>query len=642
MDRIHEPRRLKRLDHLGIIAGTIDDLGIVEKIDSFVPPVPQRIVSVGNAVKAMILNALGFVSRPLYLHSQFFDGKPVEHLFRDDKTTTALPPGADAASVPLLPDSPVGEKKRVLTAENFDDNTLGRALDDLHEAGLTSVFFHTASMAIGKAAHMNRAFRRAQSKPVREALRLYRLDSTSFSVSGEYAESEKGLKRDRERAEARKMAEAAGNTDLIAALDEEEAEPFVIRITHGYSKDHRSDLKQFMANIVTVGDSRVPIWFEALSGNASDKRTFRESIESFLDNIKKTDETCCFVMDSASYTSENITALSPRIHWITRAPETVGFVKRLLAEVGPVLHAFTDPPKDPGTPSWVQTDPSLPGYRWAEVGTVYAGVPQRILVVYSEQNFNLEKKTLKARVEKEHASLTAALNSLASESFSCEDDAKKALEALFEKSRYHRPGEAVTSKIMGHLSKGRPKKEAEPVVRGFQISALLHRNQEAVESALLQKGLFVIASNNLDETTLSSLTMVHTYKMQGQTVEGSIRFFKDPRVYAEAFFLKKEARIMALITVMALALLVYAIAEQRLREALQALKESLPNQRKRPTSRPTLRWVFQLMENIHWEPCRGDPEGMIGITDLQLKVVSFFPPGVRRYYGLGADSCQIE
>ena len=65
MDRIHEPRRLKRLDHLGIIAGTIDDLGIVEKIDSFVPPVPQRIVSVGNAVKAMILNALGFVSRPL-------------------------------------------------------------------------------------------------------------------------------------------------------------------------------------------------------------------------------------------------------------------------------------------------------------------------------------------------------------------------------------------------------------------------------------------------------------------------------------------------------------------------------------------------------------------------------------------------
>ncbi|MGC8530315.1 MAG: hypothetical protein ACP5OP_09020, partial [Leptospirillia bacterium] len=137
------------------------------------------------------------------------------------------------------------------------------------------------------------------------------------------------------------------------------------------------------------------------------------------------------------------------------------------------------------TPSWVQTDPSLPGYRWAEVGTVYAGVPQRILVVYSEQNFLLEKRTLEARVEKEHASLTAALNSLASESFSCEDDAKKALEALFEKSRYHSPGEAVTSKIMGHLSKGRPKKDAEPVVLGFQISALLHRNQEAVESALL-------------------------------------------------------------------------------------------------------------------------------------------------------------
>lgn len=81
---------------------------------------------------------------------------------------------------------------------------------------------------------------------------------------------------------------------------------------------------------------------------------------------------------------------------------------------------------------------------------------------------------------------------------------------------------------MGHLSKGRPKKEADPVVLGFQISAPLHRNQEAVESALLQKGLFVIASNNLDETTLSALTMVHTYKKQGQTVEGSIGSSRTP------------------------------------------------------------------------------------------------------------------
>ena len=57
---------------------------------------------------------------------------------------------------------------------------------------------------------------------------------------------------------------------------------------------------------------------------------------------------------------------------------------------------------------------------------------------------------------------------------------------------------------------------------------------------------------------------------------GSNRFLKDPRLYAESFFLKKESRIMALIIVMAMALLIYALAKERLREALAALNKDFP------------------------------------------------------------------
>ncbi|MFM1841425.1 MAG: hypothetical protein RLZZ490_156, partial [Cyanobacteriota bacterium] len=41
---------------------------------------PQEIVSAGVAVKAMIINGLGFVSTPLYLFEKFFVGKATEHL----------------------------------------------------------------------------------------------------------------------------------------------------------------------------------------------------------------------------------------------------------------------------------------------------------------------------------------------------------------------------------------------------------------------------------------------------------------------------------------------------------------------------------------------------------------------------------
>ena len=62
-------------------------------------------------VKALVLNALGFVSRPLYLTPEFFAQKPVEVL---------LGPG--------------------ITAEMLNDDSIGRALDALFKAGLTEVF----------------------------------------------------------------------------------------------------------------------------------------------------------------------------------------------------------------------------------------------------------------------------------------------------------------------------------------------------------------------------------------------------------------------------------------------------------------------------------------------------------------------
>jgi transposase len=41
----------------------------------------------------------------------------------------------------------------------------------------------------------------------------------------------------------------------------------VIEITYGYSKDHRPDLKQFMMNLICVGDGDIPVLMEMASGN---------------------------------------------------------------------------------------------------------------------------------------------------------------------------------------------------------------------------------------------------------------------------------------------------------------------------------------------------------------------------------------
>ena len=67
MTPINAEIQVKNLDHLGIVAGIVDELGIVEIINELLGIQPGEIVSAGVVVKAIILNGLGFVSQPLYL-----------------------------------------------------------------------------------------------------------------------------------------------------------------------------------------------------------------------------------------------------------------------------------------------------------------------------------------------------------------------------------------------------------------------------------------------------------------------------------------------------------------------------------------------------------------------------------------------
>ena len=52
---------IKNLDHLGLVAGIIDEIGIVEKINVLMLEKKTEKISAGQVVKAMILNGLGLV-----------------------------------------------------------------------------------------------------------------------------------------------------------------------------------------------------------------------------------------------------------------------------------------------------------------------------------------------------------------------------------------------------------------------------------------------------------------------------------------------------------------------------------------------------------------------------------------------------
>lgn len=69
----------QRLDHLGIVVGICNEIGLIEQIDQQIDDTGRK-VSVGQAVQSTVLNGLGFVSRPLYLSPEFFHNKTVDLL----------------------------------------------------------------------------------------------------------------------------------------------------------------------------------------------------------------------------------------------------------------------------------------------------------------------------------------------------------------------------------------------------------------------------------------------------------------------------------------------------------------------------------------------------------------------------------
>lgn len=135
--------KIENLDHLGLVSALVDEIGLVELTDELLPPHPLNHISPGQVLKAMILNGLGFVSAPLYLFSEFFEGKPVEHLLGGG-----------------------------ITAAHLNDDRLGRVLDQVFEYGTTLFFLKVAMQA-------------AQRFGVRVS--QCHLDSTSFALDGEYA-----------------------------------------------------------------------------------------------------------------------------------------------------------------------------------------------------------------------------------------------------------------------------------------------------------------------------------------------------------------------------------------------------------------------------------------------------------------------
>lgn len=531
----------KDLNHLGIVSAMCDEINLVKIIDQLIPPDPRATMTIGETVKLMVINGLGFTSRPLYLEAQFYASKPIDRFL-----------GRPCAS------------------EEVSDDRLGRTLDACFNYGCTPLF----STIAGKAAlkfNVNNKFRH--------------LDSTSMQVEGEYAS--------------------------------EDENPLV---TFGHSKDYRPDLKQFMISLMCSQDGDVPMLAQTIAGNTSDKTHFKETLSSLKAQIQNSSYTSYFVADSELYTANTLSEISDQIKWITHVPEKIKAASEIIASI-----------------SQEEMEELSDGYKCAEFCSIYGKIYQRWLLIYSEQAYLREKKTLERQIKKEFELKTKELKQIGSKGFDCECDARASLDTLKKTLKHHRLEALIIKQKRVKSGPGRPKK-GDPIIMKYHLEAKLEIDEEKIAISLQKKGKFIIATNELDDTLLCNGDLLDNYKGQ-QSVERGFRFLKDPLFMTSSVFLKTQERIVALGMIMCLCLLIYTLTQRYLRRKLKEFNTSVPNQLGKPTSRPTMRWVFQMFEGVHLLIKRtqeGIHEIILNLNSIRRHILQILGPPFQKLYANAA------
>jgi transposase len=139
----HPTYRSQVLDHLGLIAGMFDELSIGDVLDQATHQNPaMRDLTVGEAIKALVLNGLGCINQALSLVPRFFHNTP---------TSQRISPR--------------------VTPAPLNDDALGRAVETLYASGVTELYSLIAATA---------------AQRLGLAPTFVHLDSTSFHVDGRY------------------------------------------------------------------------------------------------------------------------------------------------------------------------------------------------------------------------------------------------------------------------------------------------------------------------------------------------------------------------------------------------------------------------------------------------------------------------
>ena len=407
-----------------------------------------------------------------------------------------------------------------------------------------------------------------------------------------------------------------------AAEEKQRRDQKTLAITWGHNKDHRPDLKQLLYILTISEDGGVPVHFRAANGNVTDDTTHRDNWELLCQIAGRRD--FLYVSDCKLATVENMNYIASKGgRFVSVLPRTrkedAVFRQRLLdAEV--LWQPLWDKEDDQGR---VVDSFSV----CAEPGVLPEG--HSLWWFHSTRKAELDLAGRSHRLQRAEQQLRQLQKKLRSPR-TRQRDKGKVQDAISKILTHHdiSPFVGVTigerqQETYRQRRRGRPGKDTEYIKR---VSTRLDLNYTIDAAALARErqtdGIFPLVTN---DQQLSALALLHAYKRQPQ-IEKRFEQLKTDFAVAPVF-LKDVGRIEALFCVYFVVLLVEALLERELRQAMERKEiKSLPLYPEgRPCRRPTTRRLIDLFEPIQrhtLQQAEGEPTSVVTeLSPLQRKLL---------------------
>jgi transposase len=454
----------------------------------------------------------------------------------------------------------------------LNDDRVGRALDKLFAAEVSTLVLNVATHVV---------------KEFDLSLDELHNDSTTVTFFGAY---------------------------LDAAMEGRALGRPTLAITFGHNKDHRPDLKQLLFILTVTADGGVPLHFRAASGNVTDDTTHRDTWNLLCQLTGRRD--FLYVADCKLATRENMAHLHQNQgRFITVLPKTRSEDAAFRGLIAQGQVAWR--------PLWEKTDETGEVIDRYAISTqpVSTAEGYRLLWYHSQRKAELDALTRAARIERALKELAALRHKLRSPRTRYRQESKVAQAAAEILASCGAENWIVTTVERKEVEKfrqarrGRPNKQTRYVRTVTTRFDLVWRiDQPRVAEDAQSDGIFPLVSNVID---LSELELLKTYKRQ-PVIEKRFSQLKTDFEVAPVY-LKAVHRIQALLAMYFFALLLEALLERELRQAMQRKGvESLPLYPEgRACHRPSARRLLDLFEPVQRHTLsHGKSPAQILVTDL--------------------------